>query len=149
MSEQLQFAATKDPAAELDRFILGLLYSKQEIPLTAEERAVLEILRWHKGAANAKPLAEIATKLNTSKRFVKDLVKRLIEERGVPVGGSRQEPIGYFILVSRDDWTHALRPLVSEIRSIRDRVDALRQSPFFEMVCGQMDLDLDIGRKVG
>lgn len=147
MNEQLQFAQMRNPDEELDQFINGLLLGN--VALSPELRELLSILKWQKGAANAKSLADIAAKLNTNPRAVKALVKQLIQEYGVPIGGSRQEPIGYFLLITREDWTLALGPLVGEIRSLRERVDALKGSPFFSMVCGQMDLDLGDERKAG
>ena len=104
--------------------------------LQPDELVVLRMLRSHKGSLEPLPLERITVQMGMSPRMIKRTMKSLIEDFGLPIGGSREKPFGYFLIVAPDDLRRALRPLAHEMRSMRRRMDSLeaacRAMPFFE-----------------
>jgi hypothetical protein len=147
MTEQFQFAL--DPAAALDTLINRVLWAKSDVPVPDKVRELLLILQWHKGLDHAKPLGEIAEKLQVNAREVKQLAKTLTETFGLPVGASRQEPYGYFLCVTTEDYRAALSPYINEIRSLVRRCNALQPSERLNEILGQLQLELGDERKAG
>jgi hypothetical protein len=110
-------------------------------PLSDSERKVLHMLRYRQGAANARPLAELASELQVQPRWVKALVKSLIEDFGLAIGATRQEPYGYFLCVTPGDIEDAIRPLVHEIVSLARRVRMLGGPERVAEMFGQLQLE--------
>ena len=149
MNNQDTFGFAVDPVAALDRKIAETLKGERgAYPLPPDARELLRILQWHKGASHARPLEKIATSLHASARDVKATVKLLVEDFEIPIGASRQEPYGYFLCVTQEDYDQALRPLVNELISIARRVRALASQERRSEVMGQLQLELN-ERKVG
>lgn len=147
MTDQFQFAL--DPAAALEQQINHLLFGRTEIPLTTEEREILLILRWHKGASNAKPLADFAAKLNLSPRSMKQHIRNLAVTHKLPIGGSRQEPYGFFLCVTAEDIEVALRPIWNEIKSLLQRAHAVGDRQRVLEMLGQMQEEFSDERRAG
>ena len=147
MSEQLQFAQfAEDPMGALEALISQALW-RAPVPLPQKARELLMILRWYKGAHNARPLAEIAAKLKVSDREVKQHAKTLTEEYGIPVGGSRQQPYGYFLCVTAEDYAAARRPYVHEVRSLVERLKFHQPSQRLMEILGQLRAELGEGEE--
>lgn len=141
---QPSFQFALDPSANLDALINDVLMGKSgPWRPSAKECATLHILRYHKGSGQARPLADIAAKLKVPAREVKAIVKSLVEDFGLPIGASRQEPYGYFLCVSHDDIELAIRPLESEVISLARRVRALGGEQRLAEFFGQLQLQLN------
>jgi hypothetical protein len=140
MNLQLQLGI--DRHAELDARILAILKSGEATWRTQE---LARLLAGHKGAANAVSIAEIRRQLSffISPRDVKDSVKDLIERFGVPIGGSRRPPFGYFLIVTAEDQADAARPLRNELKSLSRRLRALSSKHELARLFGQVQLELD------
>lgn len=144
MSEQLQFAQFAfDPIAALDALIHETLWGSKASTMPAKARQLLMILRWHKGTANARPLGSIAETLKTTEREVKQHAKTLTEEFGIPIGASRQQPHGYYLCVTAEDYAAACRPYIHEVQSLVRRLHALHPTPRLSEILGQLQLELD------
>ena len=109
----------------------------------ADYAVILKMLRYHKGAEQALPLRTISTRLGMSQRAVKAAVKSLIEDFKLPIGASRQEPYGYFLIVTPEDLKKALGPLAHELESIAVRLDVLAGSRYVVDLLDRVRLKLE------
>ncbi|HWR35988.1 MAG TPA: hypothetical protein VN622_08990 [Clostridia bacterium] len=143
--EQNSFQFATDPSAAIDKLVDDVLCGRVTPgwPLPDPARELLRLLRHHRGVRYAKPLAAIAEKLGMQAREVKSTVKSLIEDFGIPIGASRQEPYGYFLCVTPEDYDAAERPLINEMLSIATRLRALGGEHRLNEVMGQLKLELE------
>jgi hypothetical protein len=133
---------TLDPAANMDTLISDILMGRAgPWPLLGKQHELLGMLRDHKGARRARPLSDFVHKLHMSERDVKKTVKSLVEDFGLPIGASRQQPSGYFLCVTPEDMEDAIRPLVHEIESLARRVRVLGGEQRLAEIWGQMRLN--------
>jgi hypothetical protein len=85
---------------------------------------------------------ETAAGADYSDRQIKGAVKELIEDFGVPVGSSRQEPHGYYICQDSADRINAVRPIRAEVISLLRRWKTLdSQSDIGLELAGQLGLE--------
>ena len=145
MQDSFQFAI--DPVAALDEMITDLLWrgrrGKAGEMLLGKPRELLEHLRYHKGIGNAKLLANLAEKICVNPRELKQHARTLTIDFGVPIGASRQEPYGYFLCVSPEDYAAARRPYAHEISSLAERLQALQPPPRLLEILGQLQIELE------
>ncbi len=137
-------------AAELDRRLDRLV---RDGALSELEKELVRALWPHRGAENPLRLdvliavlrmpTQPADRLERSRRTVKAMVKDLIEQHHVPIGASRVPPYGYFLIISPEDLSEALRPLKSELRSLARRVRALTTEEFVARLFRQIPLELE------
>lgn len=132
-----------DPAVNLEMLIQSVLNDGGPWQLSPKHRDLLQLLRPHKGRAQARPISAIAERLGMSERDVKAAVKSLVEDFGLPIGASRQEPHGYFFIVSADDLEFALRPLANEVISIARRMRKLGGSAIVKEMLGQIRVEIE------
>jgi hypothetical protein len=116
---------------------------------------LLRILDSHRGAGNPIGYERIARQMGLlrsngerpSPRHVKALVKSLIEDFRVPVGGRRGAPgdalTGYFLIVTSEDREIALLPIISEIKSLARRARKLSNPQQVRELLGQLALELN------
>jgi hypothetical protein len=85
---------------------------------------------------------ESAAGVEYTDRQIKGAVKQLIEDYGVPVGSSRQEPHGYYICQDSADRINAVRPIRAEIVSLLKRWKTLdTQSDIGLELAGQIAME--------
>jgi hypothetical protein len=137
MTAQLSLDAAENLDAQIQETLMGRL---GPYPLTDQQRGVLHMLRYRRGAGQARPLAELATELKMQPRTVKDAVKSLVEEFAIPIGAARTGCNGYFLCITPDDIEDAIRPLVHEIVSLARRVRVLGGAERLAELFGQMQL---------
>src|SRR4051812_31639382 len=94
VTEQLQFGTVLDELIE--KTLRSLL-------ATDLEKAVLGVLRMHRGSQNAIKSARIAEQLEmphgeTSRRNIAGAIENLVELHHIQVGGLRVPPYGYFLI---------------------------------------------------
>jgi hypothetical protein len=156
MPQALQLALY--PEAALEQRVLEVLAGRQgKYPLPEEAKRLLELLRWHCGAARAIPLREIRERLPGSggqseinDREIKFLAKALTEDFGIPIGASRGSgeaagTHGYFLCVTPEDLELATRPYVLELISLARRIRALRGPQMVEHAFEQCRLEFKDG----
>jgi biotin operon repressor len=133
-----------DPVVNLEALIQDVLSGDiGPWKLQPKHSDLLELLRPHKGRALARPISAIAERLGMSEREVKGAVKSLVEDFGLPIGASRQEPYGYFLIVSADDLEFTLRPLANEVISIARRMRKLGGSALVKEMLGQLRVEME------
>jgi hypothetical protein len=144
MQDLFQFAI--DPTAALDAMVMDLLRGRtrgrSEEALLGKAHELLGLLRYYKGAANAKPLAQLAEILKVTPRELKQHARTLTVDFGIPIGASRQEPYGYYLCVTPADYEAARRPYVHEISSLAQRLQALQPPPRLLEILGQLQIEL-------
>ena len=139
--EQQRFTFAADPVGAVEALIGHLLSDiGGPSPLPLKERELLQILRYHKGVANARKLGDLAAKLNVGDRSIKQLAKDLLEGYGVPIGARRQPPYGYYICVTPEDYAAARRPYHHEVLSLLRRLKALTPDQRLLELYGQLEL---------
>ena len=132
-----------DAGADLDSRVLEILLGRAgPVKLTGRHHDLLQQLRGHQGARNPLPLSQIVKHTGMTARNVKAAVKTLVEDFGLPIGASRQEPYGYFLCVTAEDFDIAVRALVSEVESLSARIRALGGSQALKEILGQERLDI-------
>lgn len=125
----------------VDNVLMGRVAGQYPLPDPARE--MLRLLRWHKGAEHAKPLGELAALLKVTPRDAKQIKKTLVEDFGIPIGASRQEPYGYFLCISPEDYELARRPFEGELLSIVRHLRALDGGDRVREMLGQLKLELE------
>jgi hypothetical protein len=144
MSEQPQFAWSVDGDALDLRVTLAL----DDKLLTEDQRELLRVLWGHKGAGRAVRAQEILDQLHKvdderARRWVKGTVEDLVVRLGVPIGGLRTPPYGYFLIESAGDLDLAIGPLWSEVYSHLRRLRSLTSKSDVAKLFGQAMLKLD------
>jgi hypothetical protein len=134
---------TLNPEAALDARIAEVLGGGGPWKLEPSAISLLKWLQVRKGRDQALQISAIAATLGMTEREVKKTVATLVMHFGIPIGGARLPPCGYFLIASPEDMAGALRPLVNELRAIGKRVKAIetacKELPFFEQ--GRMALE--------
>lgn len=111
-------------------------------PLTDECKAVLGVLIYHKGAASAIQIKEISEYTKLSDRAVKDAVRSLIVDFKVRIAGSRQEPYGYYLVMSAEEARAAAAPLIHEGIELFKRAGILTDKVFISEQQGQTRIEI-------
>ncbi len=110
-------------------------------PLPDDCRKLLRILRFKRGAHTAIRGHELAQRLKTNDREIKALVKQLTEDFGIPVGISRAETPGYFLIESAEELQKTLAIYASQAKSMFRRCRALGGTEYAEELLGQLRMD--------
>lgn len=144
MATAVQATLFTDAEFEVRRRVDAVLLENM---LTTCEEQILRIIGYAYGTKNALSIDNIQRILENradygySDRQIKGAVKCLIEQFGIPIGSSRQQPYGYYLVVSDQDAEDAVRPLRNEIFSLLRRIQALSpKSKFVRELQGQLDL---------
>ena len=113
--------------------------------LTPDEGAVLNVLLRHHGRAQAVGLEVVAGMAGVSERLVQEIVVRLIEQYGHPIGSAVKKPMGYFVITTDDELAESLSQLVHRITALARRVAALKRSTT-PIVLQQMALEMEVSK---
>lgn len=113
-------------------------------PLTGDEHAVLEVLLQGLGAGAALAIDEIRERTGLSYRGVTRAVESLRVNHHLPIGSSRVEPHGYFIIQTAVDLESTVRPLRNQALSMLRVVVALqgRRKRRLRELLGQLEIEL-------
>jgi hypothetical protein len=141
--ETLQFGGGGDRVRDVDGEVMQVLMGKGPWPLTDEQRHVLERLRWAKGAANAISIRELSERTKLGEREIKDAVRSLVIDFDLAIGGRRQEPYGYFLILTAEELEDSLRPLGHEIRALLLRYKKLGNKHRLLQLLGQIKAELE------
>lgn len=119
--------------------------------LSAEQASVLRALLPHRGALQAVPVPEVASRVELAERRCQDVVKSLIEDFGIPIGTSRssQRP-GWYLCETPAELEYNHRALAEQGRSILRRAaafNAKNHQRLAQVFYGQMPLPLTLGKK--
>lgn len=146
------FAARREssPVSEQDLLDGRVSAAMRDDLLEEAQRKVLRIVWLHRGAQNAIKAEEILRQLGreaneNARRWVKGTIEDLVTRLGVPIGGSRQKPYGYFLIVTASDLDIAIQPLRHEMESLIRRLRSLTSKQDVARMFGQTLLKLDVG----
>lgn len=92
--------------------------------LSTDEKNILKLLRY--GADTARTTAYLAGITGLDTRTVRNIIRRLVIDHGVPVVGERTGSCrGYYIATDQDELARASGPLKNEIKQLARRNRAL------------------------
>lgn len=112
----------------LDAEITSLLYGRAGGPLNLcladDEKAVLEMIRFHRGLANPVNLRDIQKRSKLDVRTIKQAVRTLRLNFHLPIGSSKHaESGGYYLMISAEDRAIWRKDVLDQVRA---QVDVLR-----------------------
>lgn len=110
--------------------------------LSDEDRAVLDVIRGHRGRARAIGLETVAYIAGVNERTVQDSIARLIEQHQMPIGSAVKKPMGYYLIETEEELAESLSQLTHRITALARRIAALKQSTT-PIVLKQMALELE------
>ncbi len=99
--------------------------------LSKLQQAVYDLLP--KGAERPRPQSEIVYLIEQSEnipatpRLISQIVNDLIIKHHIPIGSSRSEPTGYYLIETAQELQSAVRPLSRQANAELKRVDTLLQ----------------------
>lgn len=92
--------------------------------LSTDEKNIFKLLRY--GAEAARTTAYLAGITGLDTRTVRNIIRRLVIDHGVPVVGERTGSYrGYYIATDQDELARASGPLKNEIKQLARRNRAL------------------------
>ena len=112
------------------------------MPLSPDERAVLDVLVRHRGREAAIGLDAVAGIAGISERTVQDIIVHLIERHHHPIGSAVKHPMGYYLIQTPDELEESLSQLVHRLTALARRIAALKQSTT-PIVLKQLALEIE------
>jgi hypothetical protein len=88
---------------------------------------VLRILEQHRGRDKAIKSAAIGAMTGLSDRYVRMMVKQLVEEGGHPILSSPTKPAGFYLAQTQAEYSQAIASLQGRVKSLCARIDSLVQ----------------------
>lgn len=132
-------------AQALDQKIVDLLYGKGTSifgdPLSFGQRGVLKALRYHTSSDNTITIRELRAKAGGNERDVKDSIRALRLNFGLPIGANRSgENGGYYFILSQKDMQIFLSQYLQQIRAELEVVRAVGGESATRELLGQLAL---------
>jgi hypothetical protein len=108
---------------------------------------VLKLLCWHRGSSQAVRAEVIARQIGfgtgeSGRRRVTRAIQELIEDHHIPIGGLREPPYGYYLIMDAQDLELAVGTLRAELRSLVRRLRVLLSREQVAELWGQEILNL-------
>jgi len=107
---------------------------------TLLQHQILRELVFHLGLSRAISLRGLRDKTGSDDRSIKDAIRGLVVNFKVRIGSSRNNPPGYYLVVTTEDATAAAQPLIGEIRHLVQRVRVLLDPHQLAELAGQIGL---------
>lgn len=111
--------------------------------LTDDEERVLNALACRRGRAQALSAPSLAALTGLEERYVRELVKRLVEVHRVPIGSTTSRPPGYYIITGDEERQQVRASLIRRAVSILQRARAYERGPWVDELIGQLQLELE------
>lgn len=120
--------SANERTVRLDAEIANLLYGAGGGPLglclADDERAVLGMIRYRRGAASAIKLRDIQSHTRLDVRAIKGAVRTLRLNFGLPIGSSKlADAGGYFLMITAEDRAIWRKDVTDQVRA---QMDVLR-----------------------
>jgi DNA-binding MarR family transcriptional regulator len=110
--------------AQICCLLLGHPGGALNVPLEHNEREVLRMLRYMRGASNAVPIRAIENRTGLDPRAIKQAVRNLRLNFHLPIGSSKNSArAGYYVMVSPEDRAAWRKDVTDQIRA---EVEVLR-----------------------
>lgn len=142
MSEQLQFG---DQKRETDGPVSKALSSPE---LTRAEKELLAVLSFRRGAKNAIRSQVLASQIGMpwnerTRRWIAAAVETLVQLHGIPIGGLRVPPYGYFLIETRADLDLAIGARWGEVYAHLRYLRRLMSKKDVARMFGQQMLEME------
>lgn len=111
--------------------------------LNGDEQRVLDALAGRRGRARALSAPSLAAMTGLDERYVRDVVKRLVEVHRVPIGSTTSRPPGYYIIAGDEERRQVRASLIRRAVSILQRARAYDRGPWVDQLIGQLQLELE------
>ena len=124
--------------------IQTLLYERALVlPLTYDQRRVLEVLQHHRGHARAIKGRELAARCGMSEREIKAAIRALIVEHRLLVASSKSSSEGgYYIVTSDEEQRQAASSVAKQIQAEAMRHRILSSPRETAELLGQLRIDV-------
>jgi len=103
----------------------GPFDSSQYTPTEEEAEVARHIWSRHRGRGNPISIAALQVLTGFSERAIKGIVEELVVKHRLPIGGRREEPFGYFVILDEEDQEAAARPYRAQILAMWRRLRVL------------------------
>ncbi len=97
---------------------------KESISLMPHERLIMRIIEGRKGQDHAITAEKMAIMTGMNVRFVRMVIKNLIENHGYPIAASNTAPFGYFWPITKEEIRQYKATLIHRISSLANRLRA-------------------------
>ncbi|MDE2701297.1 MAG: hypothetical protein OXI23_20680 [Gemmatimonadota bacterium] len=112
-------------------------------PLTRTERAVWSTLQGHYGRARAIKKVRLAALCDLHERDLRNILKRLIQVHGLPIGSTPSHPQGYFVINSEEELAEIAGRYHRQALSLLYRVMRLKKVSAHQ-IARQIEMDLNL-----
>jgi hypothetical protein len=132
----------------LDLQIECLLYGRMVagLSLSLDERRVLRLIRYRRGAANAITIAEMQKQMHEdrlSERQIKQIVRTLRINFRLPIGSNKGGLGGYFLMISPEDHAILSAQILDQVRAEIEVLRAVSSRRAALDLLGQLQLELE------
>ena len=108
--------------SRIDGLMVHLLCGRPGGPLNltleADDKAVLECLRFRRGIPNAMPIRDIQQRTKLDPRLIKQAVRNLRVNFHLPIGSwKHSERGGYFVIVDDEDLAAWVKDVLDQVRA--------------------------------
>lgn len=135
-----------DRNQELDELIAETLAGRRgPWALGTDAAKLLGKLALVRGSQFPVSVQKLADFVGVSPREVKAIVKDLVENFGIPIGASRGEPHGYYLVMTLEEMRTTVRVYEGEVFSLLRRIRTLNPKHRMVELFGQMKLQEDSG----
>jgi hypothetical protein len=134
----------------IDTAIASLLFGFRGGPLNLrladDEKAVLEMIRYHRGSTNAVNLRDIHQRTKLDGRTIKQAVRTLRLNFHVPIGSSKHATNGgYFVIISAQDCSAWVKEVLDQVKAELSVVRAAAGNRAVLDLLGQLSIDFTGG----
>lgn len=116
-------------------------FADSKIPPTAIERVIAEIIWPHQGRQNPIAIATLSKIAGKSERDIKGIVEQLVVTHRMRIGGRREEPAGYFVIVDAEDLAVAIGAYQKQIFAMWRRLRVLLSKRELAELHGQLVIE--------
>lgn len=129
----------------IDKQILDVLCDRGPGPITQRQRDILHLLRYRRGCARAIQIGEMAEKLKTTPRQIKEDIADLSIRFRLPIGSSRDaESGGYYLCITQEERIATATPHIHQAMAHLRRANVVLDPKEMSELMGQLLLDGEI-----
>jgi|LSQX01.1.fsa_nt_gb predicted DNA-binding transcriptional regulator YafY len=114
----------------------------QSSMMTPTETLVAALVIERRGRNQAVGVAELAGRTGLDDRTVREIVKHLVEEYGLPIGSSPGDPAGYYLIQENSERMQVRNSLLRRAVSILRRAKAYEKAGWVNSLIGQLELQI-------
>jgi hypothetical protein len=129
---------------EILRLLMGKPGGPLQIPLSDEEKMVLENIRYHRGLTNAVNIGEIHAHTKLNVRTIKAAVRTLRLNFRVPIGSCKHATEGgYYIMIDAGDRATWIKDITDQIRAEAAVLRAAADDQAALEMLGQLRMEIE------